>query len=518
LRDAPETACALPEPPQEEAQQELTLDPATPAEWEQLRAEAHRILDETLDNLQGLRAQTAWQPMPPAIEQALDEAPAPQAERSLAAVYAEVASRILPYSSANRHPRAWGWVRGQGTPVAMLADMIASAANAHVGSGHTAPLHVERTVIRWLAEALDMRGPSTVEGERRQPSGLLTSGATMANLLGLAVARYARAPFDVRAEGLASQPVLKVYCSSETHIWATKAMELLGFGRRSLCMLPADAQGRLPLNALRVQVEHDRAEGAVPLAVIANAGTVNTGAFDDFEGLRALCDELGLWMHVDGAFGALLKLTPSYRPLVAGMEKADSVAFDLHKWMYLPFETGCLIVRDAATHREAFQTAPAYMERGGRGMLAGELSFSDLGIESSRSFKALRVWMQLSVHGFAKHGALIEQNMEQAAFLETCIRERAPELEMMAPRPANIVCFRYLPITAMQSDLESLNTLNRAITHAVQASGRFVVSGTTLAGGTYALRVAITNHRSRREDFSALADAVVMTGRNLAHS
>ncbi len=456
--------------------------------------------------------------MPPAIEEALDQAPAPQGERSLAAVYAEVASRILPYTSANRHPRAWGWVRGQGTPVAMLADMIASAADAHVGSGHTAPLHVERTVIRWLAEALDMRAPAPPVDEWQQPSGLLTSGATMANLLGLAVARHARAPFDVRAEGLAGHAALKVYCSSETHIWATKAMELLGLGRRSLCMLAADAQGRLPLGALRAQIELDRARGATPLAVIANAGTVNTGTFDDFTGLRALCDELGLWMHVDGAFGALLKLTPSGRPLVEGMEQADSVAFDLHKWMYLPFATGCLIVRDAVAHREAFQTSPAYMERGTRGMLAGALSFSDLGIESSRSFKALRVWMQLSVHGFAKHAALIEQNMQQAAFLEVCIRARAPELEMMAPRPANIVCFRYRPDTALPSELERLNTLNRAITHAVQASGRFVVSGTTLADGAYALRVAITNHRSRREDFSALAAEVVVSGRRLAHS
>jgi aromatic-L-amino-acid decarboxylase len=513
--DTPKTACALPEALQEEAQKQLTLDPATPAEWDQLRAEAHRILDETLDNLQGLREQAAWQPMPQAIEQALNEAPAPQGERSLAAVYAEVASRILPYTSANRHPRAWGWVRGQGTPVAMLADMIASAANAHVGSGHSAPLHVERTVIRWLAEALNMRVPVAAEDEGQQPSGLLTSGATMANLLGLAVARHARAPFDVRGEGLAGHPLLRIYCSSETHIWATKAMELLGLGRRALCMLPADAQGRLPLAALRAQVEKDRADGALPLAVIANAGTVNTGAFDDFESIRAICDELELWMHVDGAFGALLKLAPTYRSLVAGMEKADSIAFDLHKWMYLPFETGCLVVRDAQAHRGAFQTAPAYMERGARGMLAGELSFADLGVESSRSFKALRVWMQLSVHGFAKHGALIEQNMEQAAFLEACIRERAPELEMMAPRPANIVCFRYRP--AMLNDLERANALNRAITHTLQESGEFVVSGTTLASGQYALRVAITNHRSRREDFSALAEAVAVTGRRIEH-
>ena len=306
--------------------------------------------------------------MPQAIERALDEAPAPQAERSLAAVYAEVASRILPYTSANRHPRAWGWVRGQGTPVAMLADMIASAANAHVGSGHTAPLHVERTVIRWLAEALDMRAPGTVEDKGQQPSGLLTSGATMANLLGLAVARHARAPFDVRSEGLAGPPTAQdLLFERDAYLGRQRRWRVLGLGRRALCMLPADAQGRLPLAALRAQVEKDRADGALPLAVIANAGTVNTGAFDDFESIRAICDKLKLWMHVDGAFGALLKLAPSYRSLVVGMEKADSVAFDLHKWMYLPFETGCLVVRDCRSASRSFpDSARVHGARGQR--------------------------------------------------------------------------------------------------------------------------------------------------------
>ncbi len=507
--DAPRSAApGIPETDSDLKEQ--TLDPQGDAAWDEFTEEAHRILDDTLRQLRGLRSAKAWQPMPDATRQALDEAPRPLGERSLGAVYAEVASRILPYTSANRHPRAWGWVRGQGTPVAMLADMVASAANAHVGSGFSAPLHAERTVVRWLAEVLDMQGASGAQA----PSGLLTSGATMANLLGLAVARHAKAPFDVREEGLAGQPRMLVYASSETHVWARKAVELLGLGRRSLRLLAADEAGRLDLAALRAQAAEDRAQGHLPFAVIANAGTVNTGAMDDLPGIRAACDEAGLWMHVDGAFGALLKLAPAYRGLVAGLETADSVALDLHKWLSLPFGTGCLLVHNPALHRAAFASEAAYLAQTERGMLAGGLSFSDLGIESSRDFKALRVWMQLSVHGFEKHGSLIAQNMTQAALLASLV-DSEPELEMLAPRASNIVCFRYRPLHGAWTEA-SLGSLNRELVARLQESGTFVVSSTTLTGGVFAVRVAVTNHRSRQGDFVALVRAVLSCGRVLA--
>lgn len=486
-----------------------SLDPQTDAAWEEFRAEAHRILDDTLQQLRELPRQAAWQPMPAAIAQALQDAPAPQDERSLGAVYAEVSSRMLPYTTANRHPRAWGWVRGQGTPVAMLADMIASAANAHVGGGATAPVLVEETVLRWLAEALEMRLPGQAEG----PSGILTSGATMANVLALSVARTAKVGFDVREQGVAGQPRLLVYASTETHVWLQKAVELLGFGRQSLRLIPAASDGSLPMAALQQQIERDRADGLIPLAVIANAGTVNTGAFDDLQAVRRLCTAAGLWMHVDGAFGAMLKLSEKHRALVAGLEQADSVAFDLHKWMYMPFETGCLLVRDRAAHHAAFATSAAYMERGARGMLAGELSFADRGIESSRGFKALRVWMQLSVHGFKKHAALIDQNMAQAEWLVSLV-DQHPLLEMLAPRTANLVCFRFRG-DLVSATVEDLNALNRVLLVRLQESGRFVVSGTTLATGAFALRVAVTNHRSQAGDFRELVQVVVALGRQL---
>ncbi|WP_233581077.1 pyridoxal-dependent decarboxylase [Acidipila sp. EB88] len=485
------------------------MDPPSEAAWEDFSAEAHRILDDTIAQMQHVREQAVWQPMPAAIQAAIAEAPAPIAERSLGAVYAELASRVLPYTSANRHPRAWGWVRGQGTPVAMLADMIASAANAHVGAGFTAPVHIEETVLRWLAEALGMQGAGAAE--HAQPSGILTSGATMANLLGLAVARAAKAGYDVRQEGLSGRPRMLVYASTETHGWAAKAMELLGLGRRSLRSVAVDAAGRVQIEPLLRQIAADRAQGEQPFALIANAGTVNFGAVDDLRALRALCDEQDLWMHVDGAFGALLKLAPRYASLMDGLERADSVAFDLHKWMSLPFETGCLLVRDRAAHHAAFAAEAAYMEWSTRGVLSGGLSFANRGIESSRGFKALRVWMQLSVHGLRKHGALIAQNMEQAEHLEQRVLQH-PELAMLAPRAMNIVCFRYVPAGHARTAAQ-LDACNREVVLRVQESGRFLISGTTLASGDYAIRVSITNHRSRLEDFDALVEWIVEEGR-----
>ena len=476
-----------------------TLDPEN---WDELRTLGHRMLDDMFEHLETLRGQPAWQPVPAEVRQALDE-PLPRGSQPVESVYQEFVTNIVPYTSGNRHPRAWGWVRGNGTPLAMLAEMLAAGINSHCGGGNQSPTLVEEQVLEWLREIMGMP---------QGTSGLLTSGGTMANLIGLAVARHAKAGFDIRKDGLQGVPArLTVYCSAETHMWAQKSMELLGLGSRSLRRIAVDAESRIDIAGLRKQIAQDKAEGLHPIAVIGNAGTVNTGSVDDLIALRQLCDEEALWLHVDGAFGALLKLSPKYRHLVRGAELADSLAFDLHKWMYLPFEVGCLLVRDAEMHRAAFATPASYLEGAERGMLAGGMTFSDRGIELTRGFKALKVWMSLKAHGVDAYTALIEQNMEQAAHLADRVDKHA-ELESLSLRQMNIVCFRYRP-TAPMSD-EELNGLNREIVLRLQESGEFVVSGTVL-DGKYAIRVANTNHRSRLEDFDALADAVIARGQRL---
>jgi aromatic-L-amino-acid decarboxylase len=483
---------------------QLTLDPD---DWEGLRKLGHRMVDDMLEHMATLRQQPAWQPVPESVQARLDQ-PLPINPEPAEEVYEQFLANVLPYTSGNRHPRSWGWVRGNGTALGMLADMLASGINAHLGGGQQAPTLVEEQVLSWLKEMMGM--PTGA-------SGLLTSGGTMANVLGLAVARHAKAGFDVREEGLqGSHPRLLVYCSTEAHMWARKSVEFLGLGHQCLRQISVDESYRISIPALAAQIAADRSAGLRPIAVLGTAGTVGTGAVDDLAGLAELCREQDLWFHVDGAFGALLNVSPRYAPILRGMNQADSLAFDLHKWMYLPFDVGCVLIRDAEAHTAAFSAPASYLEPAERGMLAGGMAFSDRGLELTRNFKALKVWMSLKTHGVSSLAALIEQNMEQAQHLSDAIRADR-ELELLAPTAMNIVCFRYRPWKdgkRLPLDEETLNGLNRELVVRIQESGRYIVSGTVL-GERYAIRVANTNHRSRMEDFDSLARDVVQTGREI---
>jgi glutamate/tyrosine decarboxylase-like PLP-dependent enzyme len=305
--------------------------------------------------------------------------------------------------------------------------------------------------------------------------------------------------------------MMTVYGSTETHGWAQKAAELMGLGNRAFRRVAVDNDFRIDLNALRRAVDEDRRAGHRPFCVIGNAGTVNTGATDDLAALASFCREEGLWFHVDGAFGALARIVPSLASLVAGIEQADSLAFDLHKWMYLPFEVACVLVRDAKAHRDAFTLTPSYLAETSRGVIAGGLQFAERGLELTRSFRALKVWMSLKAHGINAFSRLIEQNVRQARYVADLIRAH-PDLELAAPVPLNIVCFRFAPKDAPGDEL---NRINEEILLRIQESGLAVPSSTTI-GEAFALRIAITNHRSKREDFDLLVKAVSEIGRALA--
>ena len=475
---------------------EGTLDPQ---DWGALRSLGHKMLDDMLDYLRTVRERPAWRPVPADVRARLVE-PLPLEPTPEAAVYEQFKRDVLPYPTGNVHPRFWGWVIGTGTPLAMLADMLASGMNPQVAEFDDAAALVENRVIAWLVELLGLPAGT---------HGLLVSGGSVANFVGLAVARNARAGFDVRERGLrgADLPQLVMYASSETHSSVRKAVELLGLGHEALRRIPVDANYTIDVAALRSAIAADRAAGHRPVCVIGNAGTVNTGATDDLPALAALCRAEGLWLHVDGAFGALAAISPALRPLVRGIEQADSVAFDLHKWMYMPYEAGCTLVRDQAAHRATFSVTPAYLASFDRGIAAGGFPFAERGVQLSRGFRALKVWMSFKAHGLRAFAQLIEQNVAQAAYLAELVAAH-PRLELLAPAPLNIVCFRYV---ASGKDDAALNAMNQEILLRIQESGLAVPSH-TLLHGRFAIRVAITNHRSRREDFDLLARAVVETG------
>jgi glutamate/tyrosine decarboxylase-like PLP-dependent enzyme len=484
---------------------EETLDPS---DWAPLRALAHRMVDDMLDYTEALHEQPAWQHMPQRAKAQLRQ-PLPLEPQSTEAVYEEFLKYVLPYAVGNVHPRFWGWVIGTGTAYGALAEFLAAIMNTNTGGlDHHSAVHVERQVIDWLKEML---------GYPHAASGLLTSGCSAANLIGLAVARNVKATFDLRQEGMRGAPqTMILYASQEAHSSVQKAVELLGLGSDALHLVAVDDDFRIDLDALRTAIAHDRQAGRFPFCIVGAAGTTNTGAIDDLEALAEICTEENLWLHVDGAFGAWAALSPTARHLVAGMEHADSLAFDLHKWMYMPYEIGCVLVQNEPAHREAFSLTPAYLAHGegGAGLTGGDLPwFSDYGFQLSRGFRALKAWMSIKEHGARRYGQLIQQNIDQAHYLAELV-EAAPELELVAPVPLNVVCFRYVD---GHPDQGTVNELNKRIVVALQESGVAVPSG-TVVGGRYALHVANVNHRSRWGDFELLVHEVIRLGKELART
>jgi glutamate/tyrosine decarboxylase-like PLP-dependent enzyme len=349
-------------------------------------------------------------------------------------------------------------------------------------------------VIKWLAEAMGFPVGS---------SGIMASGGTMANVIGLAVGRNARAGFDVRQQGLWGQPRLTVYGSVETHSWVTKCLELMGMGRESFRAVPVGDDFRVDVAAMRRMITADRAAGLRPICVIGTAGTINTGAIDDLDAIADLAIEEGLWFHVDGAVGSLGVLSPTLQPMFRGQSRADSLAFDLHKWGYLPYEVACVLVRDAKAHRDTFATQASYLKTEERGVLAGGLVFAERGVELSRNFKALKAWMALKAEGTERIAAIMEQNVAQARRFGAEVAT-LPDVTLASPVSLNIACWR---VTPAGTTPEQQDQLTREVLLRLQEMGVAVCSSTVLRGRTV-IRVAAANHRSRWADFETLLAAL----------
>lgn len=470
---------------------ERSLDPS---DWDAIRSLGHRMVDDMLDYVRDVRTRPAWQPLPDPVREQFAR-PAPQEGVGLATAYDEFQRYVLPYPAGNIHPRFWGWVKGAGTPGGMLADLLASAMNTNAWGTDQSASEVELQVVAWFRELF---------GFPAESSGILTTGGSVANLLGLCIARNTCSGYDAAGDGWPREgPRPRLYYSTETHNSIAKAVAVLGLGMNAARKVPVRDDFTIDVDALRAALASDAAAGDRPFCIVANVGTVNTGATDDLRALTALAREHGAWLHVDGAFGALAVLAPGHEDLRAALAEADSIAFDLHKWLSVPYDCGCVLVRDAAGHRAAFSPPASYLAPETRGASAGRARFNELGLELSRGFRALRAWMTIREHGFERLGAQVAKNVAQARALGAMI-DAAPDLERLAPVAMNVVCFRARPAGVPE---DALNALNREVLLRLQERGIAVPSGTTLRG-RFAIRVANVNHRSTMGDFETLVDAV----------
>jgi aromatic-L-amino-acid/L-tryptophan decarboxylase len=460
-----------------------------PEDWQAFRATSRRALDDMIDFLQTVHERPVWQPAPPEVVREFRQ-PLPAAPQDLAQVLNDFSSLIRPYATGNLHPLFMGWVHGAGTPVGMIAEMLAAGLNANCGGRNHIALDVERQITAWAAQLFGF--PSAA-------SGVFVTGTSAANHLALLVARNACLGDEVRRDGLRESEQLVAYTSAEAHGCIKQAMEMAGVGSRFLRLIPVDDRGAMRPDLLMDAIAADRAHGLRPFLVAATAGTVNTGAFDDLSTIANICRDERLWFHVDGAFGALVALSPSLRPLIRGIERADSVAFDFHKWAHVPYDAGFLLVRDAERHRRTFSNPAAYLHRAPSGLAAGDVWPCDLGPDLSRGFRALKTWFTLRVHGAERIGACIEHTCRVAKHLERRLIAQSDLFELAAPVALNIVCF------SLRASLDG--ELNKALAIDLQERG-VAAPSTTIIGGRTVVRAAIVNHRTTEDDIDTFMTAL----------
>jgi len=467
-----------------------TLDPA---DWSGLRAQGHRMLDDILDYIEHIRERPVWQPIPDAVRDRFRE-PIPSAPTDLATAHEEFMRSVLPFATGNSHPGFMGWVHGGGNPVGVLAEMLAAGLNANLGGRDHMPIEVERQVVRWVRDLFGF--PETA-------TGLFVTGTSMANFIALLVARTGTLGKRVRREGVgASGRPLVAYASAAAHRCIVQAMNLSGLGIDSLRIVSINHRHQIDLAALATAIAADRRAGGVPFLVVGTAGTVDIGAIDDLGALAELARREKLWFHVDGAYGALGMLAPDIAPRLAGIERADSLALDFHKWGQVPYDCGFILVRDGALHHDTFALPAADLGGETRGLAAGSPWPCEFGPDLSRGFRALKTWFTLKTYGTERLGALISRTCELAQYLRRRI-EASPALELLAPVELNIVCFRYRG--------DDADRVNANIVVDLHESG-IVAPSTTVLDGRLAIRAAIVNHRTGPRDIDALVESTVALG------
>jgi len=472
---------------------------------DQFRSLGHDLVNRIAEFLGSIRDR----PVTPA-ESPLDVRAALAADRELPeegkspdVLLANATRLLFDHSLFNGHPRFYGYVTSSASPIGMLADFLASAVNANVGAWKLSPMatEMEGQVIRWMAKFI---------GYPEECGGLLLSGGNMANLTCFLAARAAQAGWDVRKEGIRSRSRLCVYASSETHTWIQKAADLAGLGTEAIHWI--SGKETMDLDQLERRYRQDVSDGYQPFLVVGSAGTVSTGAIDPLPALAAFCREHGLWFHVDGAYGAFAAALADAPADLKGLQLADSVAVDPHKWLYAPLEAGCALVRDPAALRNAFSYHPPYYS-----FDVEATNYFDIGPQNSRGFRALKVWLGLQHAGASGYRVMIQDDITLARYLYDLAADH-PELQALTHN-LSITTLRYIP-SELRSSLGNestenyLNELNERLLTAIENSGEAFLSNAVIAG-KFALRLCIVNFRASTGDMEAIPELVVRLGREI---
>jgi aromatic-L-amino-acid decarboxylase len=466
----------------------------TEAEFKTL---GYRAVDMAAAYLEAMPDGPVFQRMEERERQELMNMPLPEAPLGGEEILRVIGERVLPHPMGNGHPRFFGWVNSPPDAMAVITEILAAAMNPSCAGGDHAAIYLEHCVVRWLMQLLGY----PVEGS----AGLLVSGGSAASLTALAAARHRALRdlgIDVRARGI-SGARLRLYASTQVHTCVQKAVELLGLGSESIRWVGVDEEFRVSVDELRARIQEDRRDGWHPFCIVASAGSVQTGAIDPLGELADLARQFGLWLHVDGAYGAAAVMDPKSRGLFAGMDRADSLALDPHKWLSVPVECGCVLVRDGALLRDAFSLVPPYVRtEPGKGI--GNLPwFAEYGFQQTRGFRALKLWVTLARAGTSGLARQIARQIALARYLEGKI-EAAPDFELRSRGKLSIVCFCYVPRAL---DEDSLDTLNKGIMERMQAEGTAFLTNTTL-NGRFALRACVLHYATTENDIDIMLEAV----------
>ena len=444
---------------------------------------------------------------PEGVKHQLLDQPLPLEGGSPEDMLAFLEKNIMPFARGNGHPGYMGWVISPPAHMAVLTDLLGAALDTNCGGGHPVATWLERCAIRWIKEFLGYDSPDS--------HGLFVSGGSMANLIAIAAARFVaarREGWDIREKGMYGAPNFTIYASHETHACVNKAVELMGMGQNAIRFVSTDEEYRIDLDALDTVIENDIRNGMVPCCIVGNAGTANTGAVDNMAALADICERHGIWLHVDGSYGGFALIDPQRADLFNGLDRADSIALDPHKWLSTPFDCACVLVRDRHALRDCFSLISPLIRL--VGMDEDDLGAQhEYGIELSRSFRALKVWSVLSHIGVDGFRDTICRHNAMAAEL-ACFVQQSEDLELLAPAPLSVVCFRYVP-PDIPSDDGHLNALNKEIVVKLQAEGRVFPSSTEL-DGRFAIRANIFHYASDHSDVDALIQGVRRYGSALA--